>query len=54
MSMVFQWFGIKSTRTVFSSLTSKSVAMVSSGLPSKLVVYFLVKPQNQCGGGFFG
>jgi hypothetical protein len=36
---------------VFSGLASKPVAMVSPGLPSKLVVSFLVEPQNQ-GGGF--
>jgi hypothetical protein len=40
--------------TVFSSLTSKLVAMVSSGLTSKSAVGFLVEPQNQCGGGFSG
>jgi hypothetical protein len=38
--------------TVFSSLTSKLVAMVSSGLTSKPAVGFLVEPQNQYGGGF--
>jgi hypothetical protein len=40
--------------TVFSSLASKLVATVSPGLASKLVVDFLVEPQNQCGGGFPG
>jgi hypothetical protein len=35
--MVCQWFGIKTTGTVFSSLASKLVAMVFSGLSSKLV-----------------
>jgi hypothetical protein len=40
--------------TVFSSLASKLVATVSPGLPSKLVVDFLVEPQNQGGGGFSG
>jgi hypothetical protein len=38
--------------TIFSSLASKLVAMVSPGLASKPVVGFLVKPQNQGGGGF--
>jgi hypothetical protein len=38
--------------TVFSSLASKLVAMVSPGLALKLVVGFLVEPQNQGGGGF--
>jgi hypothetical protein len=42
----------KSVATVFSSLTSKLVAMVSSGLTLKPAVGFLVEPQNQCGGGF--
>jgi hypothetical protein len=39
---------------VFSSLTSKLVAIVSSGLTSKPAVGFLVEPQNQGGGGFPG
>jgi hypothetical protein len=30
------------------------VAMISSGLALKLVVSFLVEPQNQGGGGFPG
>jgi hypothetical protein len=38
--------------TVFSSLDSKLVATVSSGLTSKPTVDFLVEPQNQGGGGF--
>jgi hypothetical protein len=42
----------KPAATVFSSLTSKLVAMVSPGLASKPVVSFLVEPQNQGGGGF--
>jgi hypothetical protein len=33
-------------------LTSKLVATVSPGLALKPVVGFLVKPQNQGGGGF--
>jgi hypothetical protein len=44
----------KPATTVFSSLASKLVAMVSSGLASKPVVSFLVEPQNQGGGGFPG
>jgi hypothetical protein len=62
--MVCEWFGLKTTRTVFvglaskpvatvfSSLTSKLVAMVSPDLASKSEVGFLVEPQNQGGGGF--
>jgi hypothetical protein len=65
-SMVCEWFGLKTTQTifaglaskpvatVFSSLASKLVAMVSPGLASKLTVGFLVEPQNQGGGGFLG
>jgi hypothetical protein len=46
--MVCQWFGIKTTGTVFSSLVSKLVAMVSSGLASKPVAQIsLFGPQNQ-------
>jgi hypothetical protein len=64
--MVCEWFGLKTTRTVFAGLTSKPVvtvffslalklvATVSPGLTSKLVVGFLVEPQNQGGGGFPG
>jgi hypothetical protein len=37
---VCQWFGLKTTGTVFSALTSKPV------------VIFLIKRQNQGGGGF--
>jgi hypothetical protein len=44
----------KPVATVFSSLASKLVATVSPGLTSKSVVGFLVEPQNQGGGGFFG
>jgi hypothetical protein len=63
---VCQWFGLKTTGTtfsglvskpvamVFSGLTSKPVATVSPGLASKPVVGFLVEPQTQGGGGFFG
>jgi hypothetical protein len=50
--MVYEWFGLKTTRTVFVGLASKPVATVSSGLASKPAVDFLVEPQNQGGGGF--
>jgi hypothetical protein len=40
--------------TVSPGLASKLVATVSPGLASKPVVGFLVEPQNQGGGGFFG
>jgi hypothetical protein len=65
MSTVYEWFGMKTTRMVFTGLTSKPVATVFASLPSKLVatvspdlvskpvVSFLVEPQNQGGGGFF-
>jgi hypothetical protein len=39
---------------VFAGLVSKPVATVSPGLASKLVVGFLVEPQNQGGVGFLG
>jgi hypothetical protein len=32
---VCEWFGLKTTRTAFTGLASKPVAMVSSGLASK-------------------
>jgi hypothetical protein len=63
---VCEWFGLKTTQTVFagltskpvatvfSSLTSKLVATVFPGLTSKLTVGFLVEPQNQGSGGFPG
>jgi hypothetical protein len=35
MAAVCEWFGLKTTRTVFASLASKPVATVSSGLASK-------------------
>jgi hypothetical protein len=35
MAMVREWFGLKTTRTVFTGLASKPVAMVYSGLASK-------------------
>jgi hypothetical protein len=64
--MVCEWFGVKTTRavftglasksvvTVFSTLTSKLVATVSPGLALKPMDGFLVEPQNQGGGGFPG
>jgi hypothetical protein len=54
VTTVYEWFGIKTTWTVFSSLASKLVAMVSPPLASKPAVGFLVEPQNQGGGGFPG
>jgi hypothetical protein len=35
MATVCEWFGLKTTRTVFAGLASKPVATVSSGLASK-------------------
>jgi hypothetical protein len=35
--MVCEWFGLKTTRTVFTGLTSKPVAMAFAGLTSKIV-----------------
>jgi hypothetical protein len=35
--MAYQWFGLKTTETIFSGLTSKPVAMISSGFTSKMV-----------------
>jgi hypothetical protein len=54
MATVCEWFSLKTTRTVFTGLSSKSVATVSSGLTSKSMVGFLVEPQNQVGVGFSG
>jgi hypothetical protein len=78
VATVCEWFGLKTTQTVFTGLASKPVVTVSSGLASKSaatvfsslasklvatvspdlaskpVVDFLVKPQNQGGGGFSG
>jgi hypothetical protein len=78
MVMICQWFGLKTTTTVFSGLASKPLVTVSGGLASKpaatvsgglaskhgmtfspglatkLVVGFLVEPQNQGGGKFLG
>jgi hypothetical protein len=62
--MVCEWFGLKTTRTVFAGLASKPVASVFSSLASKLVVTvspglaskplvgFLIEPQNQDSVGF--
>jgi hypothetical protein len=36
--MVCEWFGLKTTRTVFTGLASKPVAMVSGGLDSKPIM----------------
>jgi hypothetical protein len=44
----------KPAATVFSSLASKLVVMVSPGFASKSAVGFLVEPENQGGGGFPG
>jgi hypothetical protein len=52
--MVCEWFDLKTTLTVFTGLASKLVVTVSPGLASKPTVGFLVEPQNQGGGGFFG
>jgi hypothetical protein len=38
MAMVCEWFGLKTTRTVFTGLASKPVVTVSSGLASKPAV----------------
>jgi hypothetical protein len=54
MATVFSGLASKPAVTVFSSLASKLVATVSPGLASKPAVGFLVEPQNQGGGGFFG
>jgi hypothetical protein len=52
--MVCEWFGLKTTWTVFAGFASKPVATVSLSLDSKLAVDFLVESQNQGGGGFPG
>jgi hypothetical protein len=51
---VFAGLTSKPVATVFSSLASKLVVMISPCLASKPVVGFLVEPQNQGGGEFFG
>jgi hypothetical protein len=38
MATVCEWFGLKTTRTVFASFASKPVTMVSDGLASKPAV----------------
>jgi hypothetical protein len=38
MAMICEWFGLKTTRTVFTGLASKLVATVSGGLASKPTV----------------
>jgi hypothetical protein len=40
--------------TVFSDLASKPVMTISSSLALKPVVGFLIEPQNQGNGEFFG
>jgi hypothetical protein len=66
VATVCEWFGLKTTHTVFTGLASKPVVTVSSGLASKSaatvfsslaskpVVDFLVEPQNQGGVEFSG
>jgi hypothetical protein len=51
---ICEWFGIKTTQTVFVGLASKPGVTVSPGLASKPMIGFLVEPQNQGGGGFPG
>jgi hypothetical protein len=51
---VFTGLASKPVATVSGGLASKPTATVSPGLASKLVVGFLVEPQNQGGGGFPG
>jgi hypothetical protein len=38
MAMVCEWFGLKTTQTVFASLASKPMVTVSSGLALKPAV----------------
>jgi hypothetical protein len=46
--MVYQWFGLKTTGTVFSGLASKPVVTVSPGLVSKpMARVSRFGPQNQ-------
>jgi hypothetical protein len=42
MAIVCEWFGLKTTRTVFADLASKPVVMVSSSLTSKPAVTVFV------------
>jgi hypothetical protein len=50
----FRSLASKPAATVFGGLASKPAATVFSSLALKLVVGFLVEPQNQGGGGFSG
>jgi hypothetical protein len=52
VATVFSSLASKLVATIFYSLVLKLVATVSPDLASKSVVAFLVKPQNQGGGGF--
>jgi hypothetical protein len=52
--MVCEWFGLKTTQTVFTGLASKPAATVFSSLASKPLIGSLVEPQNHGGEGFFG
>jgi hypothetical protein len=54
MATVFSGLTLKPVATIFSDLASKPVSMVSPDLASKRLVGFLVEPQNQGGGRFFG
>jgi hypothetical protein len=54
VAMVSSGLDSKPAVTVFSSLASKLVPTISPSLTSKSAVGFLVEPQNQGGGGFFG
>jgi hypothetical protein len=38
MAMVCDWFGLKTTQTVFAGLASELVATISGGLASKPIV----------------
>jgi hypothetical protein len=51
---VFSGLASKLVATVFFGLASKLMVIVSPDLVLKLVVGFLVEPQNQGGGGFLG
>jgi hypothetical protein len=47
MATVCEWFGLKTTRTVFDGLDSKPAAAVFSSLASKLVgMVSRIGPQN--------
>jgi hypothetical protein len=50
--MVFSGLALKLVVTVLFGLASKPVAMNSPSLASKLMVGFLVEPQNHGGRGF--